>query len=62
MMDRAYKSSVFDGRIELAHHRAFLGTSAILFIASVAITIYSCRSMSGGMAMPGGWTMSMASG
>jgi predicted metal-binding membrane protein len=60
MMDRAYESSVFDGRIELAHHRAFLGTSGILFIASVAITIYSCRSMSGGMAMPGGWTMSMA--
>jgi predicted metal-binding membrane protein len=29
-------------------------------IASAATTIYGDRSMSGGMAMPGGWTMSMA--
>ena len=33
---------------------AFLSASALLFIASAATTIYSCRSMSGGMAMPGG--------
>ena len=52
--------SGFDGRMQLARHRAFLGTSALLFIASVATTIYLCQSMSGGMAMPGGWTMSMA--
>ena len=39
---------------------AFLGASALLFIASTATTISICRSMSGGMAMPGGWTMSMA--
>jgi predicted metal-binding membrane protein len=38
----------------------FLGASALLFITSVATTIYLCQSMSGGMAMPGGWTMSMA--
>jgi predicted metal-binding membrane protein len=39
---------------------AFLSASALLFIASAAMTIYGDRSMSGGMAMPGGWTMSMA--
>ena len=40
--------------------RAFLATAALLFIASAAGTIALCRSMSDGMAMPGGWTMSMA--
>jgi predicted metal-binding membrane protein len=42
--------------------RAFLGVSALLFSVSVAVTILWCASMStmGGMAMPGGWTMSMA--
>ena len=41
--------------------RAFLGVSALLFAASVAVTIVWCTSMSamGGMPMPGGWTMSM---
>jgi predicted metal-binding membrane protein len=39
---------------------AFRTASALLFSASAAGTIYSCISMSGGMAMPGGWTMSMA--
>ncbi len=39
---------------------AFLATSAILFAASAAGTIIWCGSMSGGMPMPGGWTMSMA--
>jgi predicted metal-binding membrane protein len=43
-----------------ARERAFLGTSFLLFAASVAGTIYWCGSMAGGMAMPGGWTMSMA--
>src|ERR1700731_1310519 len=43
-----------------AREREFLGISALLFIASAAATVYWCRSMSGGMAMPGGWTMSMA--
>jgi predicted metal-binding membrane protein len=42
--------------------RAFFGVSALLFAASTAVTIAWCASMSamGGMAMPGGWTMSMA--
>ncbi|MEP7062770.1 MAG: DUF2182 domain-containing protein [Betaproteobacteria bacterium] len=51
---------------DIARHvvseRAFLGASALLFAASVAVTIMWCASMSamGEMAMPGGWTMSMA--
>lgn len=39
----------------------FLGVSAALIAASVVVTIVWCASMSatGGMPMPGGWTMSM---
>jgi len=40
--------------------RGLLGVSAFVFAASAAVTIHLCRSMSGGMQMPGGWTMSMA--
>jgi predicted metal-binding membrane protein len=42
--------------------RAFLGVSALLFVASASVTIGWGASMSamGGMPMPGGWTMSMA--
>jgi predicted metal-binding membrane protein len=42
--------------------RAFLAVAALLFAASAAVTIVGCNSMSamGGMAMAGGWTMSMA--
>ena len=40
--------------------RALLGVPALLFAASSAVTIAWCGSMSGGMPMPGGWTMSMA--
>lgn len=42
--------------------RAFLAVAALLFVASAAVTILWCNSMSamGGMAMAGGWTMSMA--
>ena len=45
-----------------ASQRAFLGVSALLFAASAVATIVWCASMSamGEMAMPGGWTMSMA--
>jgi predicted metal-binding membrane protein len=49
-----------DGCIELASHRAFLGTCVLVFAAGVATTIYWCNSMSGGIAMPGRWTLSMA--
>src|SRR5262249_56955394 len=34
-------------------------TVAVLFAASAAATVAWARSMSGGMPMPGGWTMSM---
>jgi len=42
--------------------RSFLGLAALLFAASAAVTVAWCGAMSemGGMAMPGGWTMSMA--
>src|ERR1043165_9889607 len=41
--------------------RSFWTVSAVLFIASAAVTIAWCVSMSamGEMPMPGGWTMSM---
>jgi len=44
-----------------ASRRAFVGASALIFIASTAVTIAWCASMSAmsGMPMPGGWTMSM---
>ena len=47
---------------ERSSQQAFLGASALLFAASVALTIVWCASMSamGEMPMPGGWTMSMA--
>jgi len=37
-----------------------VGIGALLFITSVATIAYWCNSMSGGMPMPGGWTMSMS--
>jgi predicted metal-binding membrane protein len=42
--------------------QAFAGTAALLLAASAALTIIGCESMSAmaEMAMPGGWTMSMA--
>ena len=42
--------------------RAFNGVAALLFVASAAVTIVWCASMSSmrGMPMPGGWTMTMA--
>jgi len=47
---------------ERASRRAFFGVSALIFVASAALTIHRCASMSamGEMPMPGGWTMSMA--
>jgi predicted metal-binding membrane protein len=37
----------------------FVAVCALAFAASVAGTVYFCRSMSGGMKMPGGWTIDM---
>jgi predicted metal-binding membrane protein len=41
-------------------HAYFLGACVLLFLASLAATIVLCRSMAGGMPMPGAWQMSMA--
>ncbi|HEV2333179.1 MAG TPA: DUF2182 domain-containing protein, partial [Gammaproteobacteria bacterium] len=38
----------------------FLAVSALLFVSSAGATAYCGDSMSGGMEMPGGWTLSMA--
>ena len=38
---------------------AFLLGCATVFLITAAATIHFCRSMAGGMDMPGGWTMSM---
>jgi hypothetical protein len=47
---------------ERASQQTFFGVSALLFVASAALTTAWCGSMSamGEMPMPGGWTMSMA--
>jgi predicted metal-binding membrane protein len=46
---------------ERTSQQAFLGTSALIFLGSAALTTAWCAAMSkmGEMAMPGGWTMSM---
>jgi predicted metal-binding membrane protein len=46
---------------ERASQGVFFGVSALLFVASTAVTIVWCTSMSGmgEMPMPGGWKMSM---
>ena len=59
-MGQAFESPALAARAGVASDRAFRATSAILFAGSAAGTIYWCGSMSGGMPMPGGWTMSMA--
>jgi predicted metal-binding membrane protein len=47
-------------RDEVTHaSTAFYLFTASAFVVSLALTIYFTRSMSGGMPMPGGWTMSM---
>src|SRR5436305_14366504 len=38
---------------------SLLAAGALLFLASAAATVHWSRSMTGGMAMPGGWTLSM---
>jgi predicted metal-binding membrane protein len=45
---------------DFAGERGFFAISALLVMVSTTVTIYWCGTMSGGMAMPGGWTMSMA--
>ena len=47
--------------LDRASHHIVVGVSTLLFVASAAVTIVWCQSMSamGEMPMPGGWTMSM---
>jgi predicted metal-binding membrane protein len=44
---------------EAASPARFIAVCAFAFVAGVITTAYFCRSMSGEMEMPGGWTMSM---
>src|SRR5262245_16352492 len=53
-------ASVLVRRPASAREWRFLTGCALLFAASVAVTVLFCGSMSGGMPMAGGWTMSMA--
>src|SRR5215472_5583781 len=55
-MPPAFETVDSDAHVE----STLLATSALLFIASVATTTLWTGSMDSGMAMPGGWTMSMA--
>src|SRR6266571_6742553 len=42
-----------------AGERAVTAIALVVFIAAAAVTLYFVQTMSGGMRMPGGWTMSM---
>ena len=53
-------TSVVNRRSALARHGGFLTASALVVIVCVTVTLHECATMSGGMAMPGGWLMSMA--
>ena len=57
---RASEAAALEARTGVVRERLFFATCALLFLASAAGTVYWCGSMSGGMPMPGGWTMSMA--
>ncbi len=54
------QTSPSEARSGLAPERAFLAASVLLFLACAGGTVYWSRSMPAGMAMPGGWTLSMA--
>ena len=49
-----------NSRVFAATGLKFYVAAALVFLASMSATVYLCRSMTGGMPMPGGWTMSMA--
>jgi predicted metal-binding membrane protein len=62
-MEDIYQATSWDRVSQsLAGQRTFLGVSALVFAASLAVTLIWCDSMSGmgEMPMPGGWSMSMA--
>jgi len=47
------------GRDEGTLQVKFISICVVAFVAGLSATAYFCRSMSGEMEMPGGWTMSM---
>ncbi len=59
-MAGGFQASPSPGRSGLAPERVFLAASAFLFLACAGGTVYWSQSMSAGMAMPGGLTLSMA--
>jgi predicted metal-binding membrane protein len=60
MVTRGFAGAAIAWTAAVTRDRAFLAPSAALLVASGAATVAWCGSMSGGMPMPGGWTMSMA--
>jgi predicted metal-binding membrane protein len=47
------------GGDETSSSSEFIAVCVLAFVASVVATVYFCRTMGGGMLMPGNWTMSM---
>jgi predicted metal-binding membrane protein len=58
MADQLQTKSLAGGN-EATRPAKFVAVSVLAFVAGLSATAYFCRSMSGGMDMPGGWTMSM---
>jgi predicted metal-binding membrane protein len=58
MTDQPHHRTSVGGN-EATPQAEFIAVCALAFAASVAGAVYFCRSMSGRMEMPGGWTMSM---
>ncbi|MEO9249662.1 MAG: DUF2182 domain-containing protein [Gemmatimonadaceae bacterium] len=46
-------------RAGLRGERSLLATCVLLVVVAVGVTVHMCNAMSGGMPMPGGWTLSM---
>jgi predicted metal-binding membrane protein len=59
-MNVGWENELVEKRFVAARDRGFLTASGLVFLAAASATIYWTRSMSGGMMMPGGWTMSTA--
>jgi predicted metal-binding membrane protein len=59
-MSECFEDAALPGSTPAEGERGFLVTIALLLGGSVLGTIAWCGSMSGGMSMPGDWTMSMA--
>lgn len=57
----SHAAEMHEGKVSAASRRegAVYWVAVGVFAAAAALTVYFNRSMTGGMAMPGGWTMSM---